>query len=119
MALKNYYSKSKYVRFIGCNKRLWLEKYKPEFMEEHNNEEVFINGNLIGDLAMGLFGPYYLAETADNNLKVQVTNTKDALERGEEVVCEAAFFFENNYCAVDILKKDPDGGYSIYEVPLQ
>ena len=113
--MKNYYSKSKFVSFYGCNKRLWLDTNKKEFKEEIKNEERLINGNLIGDLAMSLFGSYYLAETPDNDLAIQAKNTKMAIERGENVICEAAFLFDNHYCAVDILKKDDDG-YSVYEV---
>ena len=113
--MKHYYSKSKFVLFQGCSKRLWLEHYKKDEKIEVNNETQLINGNLIGDLAMGLFGDFYLAETKDNNLNIQAENTKKALVRNEKVICEAAFLYENHYCAVDILVKDSDG-YSVYEV---
>lgn len=112
----NFYSKSKFVLFHNCKKRLWLEKYKQDEKIEVFNEHVLIQGNKVGDLAMSLFGDYYLAETSDNNLAIQVENTKKAIENNERVICEAAFFFENNYCAVDILKKNEDGSYNIYEV---
>ena len=113
----NYFiSKSKYVRFISCNKRLWLDKYKKEYRENRINEGFFIHGNIVGELARDLFGDYYLAKTDDNDLLLQAENTKLALERGENVICEASFFFENNYCAVDILKRDENGCYSLYEV---
>lgn len=113
--MKHYYSKSKFVLFKGCNKRLWLDKYKENEKEEIHNETQLINGNLVGDLAMNLFGDYYLAETADNNLNIQTENTKKALDNGENVICEAAFIYKNHYCAVDILVRDEDG-YSVYEV---
>jgi hypothetical protein len=112
----NYYSKSKFVLFHGCKKRLWLEKYKKEEKLDVFNEQVLITGNKVGDLAMNLFGDYYLAETPDNDLMVQVENTKSAISQGENVICEAAFFFQNNYCAVDILKRNDDDTFSIYEV---
>ena len=38
--------------------------------------------------------------------KAMLARTKDALARGVEVICEAAFCNYNNYCAVDILKKE-------------
>lgn len=113
--MKNYYSKSKFVMFYGCHKRLWLEKYKEEYKEEIQNEERLVNGNLVGDLAMSLFGDYYLAETKENDLSKQASNTLEAIKRGEKVICEAAFILENHYCAVDILVCDGDG-YSVYEV---
>ena len=113
--MEHYYSKSKFVSFVGCHKRLWLEVFKKEEKEENNNTTQLENGNLVGDLAMNLFGNYYLAETSDNDLKIQTQNTLDAINRGEEVICEAAFTYLNHYCAVDILVKEDDG-YSVYEV---
>ena len=113
--MKHYYSKSKFVEFYGCHKRLWLEYNKPQEKREVNNEVQLINGNLVGDLAMSLFGDYFLAETTDNNLNVQAENTIKALEENVRVICEAAFLYKNHYCAVDILVNDGDG-YSIYEV---
>lgn len=111
-----YYSKSKYVKFTECNKRLWLEKNRPEEQEEQHNEAQCINGNMVGDLAMQLFGKYYLAETTPVNIPKQVENTRLALERNERIICEASFTNGNNYCAVDILKLEDDGSYSINEV---
>ena len=113
--MKHFYSKSKFVEFCGCHKKLWLEYFKPEEKKEVNNDAQLINGNLVGDLAMNLFGDYYLAETADNNLTLQAENTKRAIEQNLKVICEAAFLYKNHYCAVDILVNDGDG-YSIYEV---
>lgn len=111
-----YYSKSKYVTLCGCKRRLWLEKYKPEEKEEQEENQRLIVGNEIGDMAMGLFGDYYLAETDPIDIPKMVENTKEAIARGEGVICEAAFIYENNYCAVDILKVLPDKSVEIYEV---
>ena len=44
-----------------------------------------------------------------------LAKTQDALVRGVDVICEAAFSNYNNYCAVDILRKT-DAGYDFYEV---
>lgn len=111
-----YYSKSKYVMFTECHRRLWLEKYKQEEKEESKNQTQLINGNMVGDLAMQLFGDYYLAETKDNDIPQMIKNTQDALLRKEKVICEAAFSYNGCYCAVDILKLEDDNTYSINEV---
>ena len=37
------------------------------------------------------------------------------MNKGTENICEASFVYENNYCAVDILRKTKDG-WAIYEV---
>ena len=44
-----------------------------------------------------------------------IAKTQDALARGVEVICEAAFSNYNNYCAVDILRRT-SSGYDFYEV---
>ena len=47
--------------------------------------------------------------------KTMAAKTAEHLEMGTPVICEAAFIYYNNYCAVDILKKT-DAGYDFYEV---
>ena len=52
-----YLSKSKYCGLWQCPKIAWLRKYKPE--EVVIDESVLSRmeaGNVVGDLAMGLFG---------------------------------------------------------------
>jgi len=77
-------------------------------------------GNEFGDRAMGMFGPYeemtvYRPGTTIPDKKAMLANTEDALSRGVEVICEAAFCNYNNYCAADILRKT-EAGYDLYEV---
>jgi hypothetical protein len=111
-----YYSKSKYVLFNNCNRRLWLEKYKKEEMKEQGNQARLIAGNQVGDLAMNLFGDYYLAETNPIDINKMCENTINAINNNIKVICEAAFVYENNYCAVDILKVIDKNTVEIYEV---
>ena len=113
-------SKSRYTTFCQCEKVLWLKAYKSQ-------EEVIVsdrqlrleNGNRVGDLAMGLFGPYVEVTTLNldgsQNLDAMVAKTKEEMRKGTSVICEASFFYEGNYCAVDILCKT-DNGWAIYEV---
>lgn len=52
-------SKSRYVMFRQCEKALWLKVYNPEVaVVDQNRQKRFEDGNSVGDLAMGLFGPY-------------------------------------------------------------
>lgn len=49
-------SKSKYTKFCQCPKALWLGKNKPEEATiDAGVEARFAEGNVISDLAMGLF----------------------------------------------------------------
>lgn len=114
------FSKSRYVEFCQCPKLAWLAKYKPE--ERVIAESVqaqFDEGNVVGDLAMGLFGDFVeataFASDGKIDLSTMVESTKRFLSEGRSVITEASFNFDGLYCAVDILKKDGDG-YAIYEV---
>lgn len=118
--MKSYLSKSKYTAFHQCPKILWMKSYKPE--EETIDPSLrtrFEAGNEVGDLAMGLFGAFEEVTVTDSNgrldLKEMIRRTEDCLSRGVENICEASFFWDGNYCAVDILHRQGDG-YAIYEV---
>ncbi|MCR4965933.1 MAG: DUF2779 domain-containing protein [Bacteroidales bacterium] len=113
-------SKSKYTNFRKCPKCLWLGVYKPEEQViDASTEARFTAGNEVGDLAMGLFGPFteVSAYTPDGRLdvKAMLSHTQDCLDNEVENICEASFSFDGCFCAVDILHKQ-DGGYAIYEV---
>ena len=115
-----YFSKSKYTTFIQCPKMLWLQTYHPELAEVDASAQArMAKGNIVGDLAMGLFGAYEEMTATDGNGKIDrdkmVAKTQDALHRNVENICEAAFSHNGLYCAVDILHKEKDG-YAIYEV---
>ena len=62
-----------------------------------------------GDRAMSMFGDYeemtvYRPGTQIPDKKATAAKTAEHLEKGTPVICEAAFIYYNNYCAVDILK---------------
>ncbi|MBO5711946.1 MAG: DUF2779 domain-containing protein [Acholeplasmatales bacterium] len=112
-------SKSKYVSFIECPKRLWLSLFKPE-VEEKSEASIkrLEAGTKCGDLAMPIFGDYIDVTTYDGdhlNLKKMAMLTNEEIAKGTENICEASFFVDDLYCAVDILHKGNDG-WEIYEV---
>ena len=54
-----YFSKSKYCLAWQCPKLLWLSKFKPELKPEDPSLQArFDEGNVVGDLAMNLFGDF-------------------------------------------------------------
>jgi len=138
-------SKSRYTTFCQCPKALWLRIFKPDAATPDPSVEArFEQGNEVGDLAMQLFGPFVEVTTKNEdgslNLAAMIEKTKQEMEAGTEVICEASFSYlleqriENfnailgkecgplvkrrsisNYCAVDILRKTTDG-WAIYEV---
>ncbi len=114
-----YLSKSKYTGLWQCPKIAWLRQYKPEAATiDEMVEARFVAGNMVGDLAMGLFGDF-VEVTAYNGEKLDlpkmIEKTVIEMEKGTENICEASFSYNGLYCAVDILKKDGDG-WAIYEV---
>ncbi|MGN0450999.1 MAG: DUF2779 domain-containing protein [Acutalibacteraceae bacterium] len=114
-----YLSKSKYCGLWQCPKIAWLRKYKPqEVTVDASVESRMEAGNVVGDLAMGLFGDFVEVTAYDGdklNLSKMIGDTKTEMEKGTEVICEASFQYNGLYCAVDILKKE-NGGWAIYEV---
>ena len=75
---------------------------------------VLENGTKVGQLAKGLFGKY---ENIDfnENLNIMIDQTKKLLKNKPNIITEASFNYNNNFCSVDILKNDIDG-VEIYEV---
>ena len=89
-------SKSKYTLFCQCPKALWLRVYKPEAETPDPSVEArFEQGNEVGDLAMQLFGPFVEVTTKNEDgsldLAAMIEKTKQEMEAGTEVICEASF----------------------------
>lgn len=113
-------SKSRYTLFCQCPKALWMRVYKPDEAEvDEALQARFEQGNVVGDLAMGLFGDFkeVTVKKADGSLDLtkMIELTLQYMDEGVENICEASFNYEGNYCAVDILRK-VKGGWAIYEV---
>ncbi len=107
-------SKSRYTLGITCKKKLWLSIYKKEEAIDTGNDAVLENGNKVGDLARNLFGDYHLINF-DTNYQNMIDETNRYLEDKPNIICEASFSYDNNFCSVDILKNYIDG-VEIYEV---
>ncbi len=113
-------TKTDYMRGMQCPKMLWLDAHKrEERIIPPEVQEKLDEGNEFGDKAMGMFGPYVEVTTLKENgwldYSAMIEKTKECLENGTDVICEASFSNYGNYCAVDILRKT-ENGYEIYEV---
>ena len=105
-------SKSKYTTGVTCEKKLWLSCYKPEEAEETRN--IFLeSGKRVGEFARSLFGEYVLIENQEYPKMIEETNK--ALEKKNNIICEASFSYNGNFCSVDILR-NLEEGVEIYEV---
>ena len=117
-------SKSKYTTYCQCPKALWLRIYKPEEQIIAPSVQArFEAGSEVGELAKQLFGKSedvtsYMQisdGTQRLDLKAMIVKTQDCLNRNVDNIAEAAFSFDDCYCAVDIFHKTEEG-YAIYEV---
>ena len=114
-------TKTDFMRGMQCRKMLWLDKHKPKLrIISPEIQKRLDAGNDFGDRAMAMFGDYeemtvYLPGSQIPDTKAMVAKTAEHIEKGTSVICEAAFVYYNNYCAVDILRKT-DVGYDFYEV---
>ena len=112
-------TKSKYVDYMNCINRSWLDmNRKSEKIEEDLSENVYVKGGIeAGILARNLFGSFTLIDNNNGeSIEELVNRTRDALNNNHKVICEATFKYNDNICQVDILLKNEDGTYSIYEV---
>lgn len=109
-----YLSKSKYCRCVQCQKILWLEKYKPECATPEDKTVIFENGHKVGELAKGLFGDYEDIPF-DKTITPMIKQTEELMLKKPNVITEASFDYDHNFCSVDVLKNDVDG-VEIYEV---
>lgn len=114
-------TKTDFMRGMQCERMLWLDKHRPEkkIIPPDVRRRLFM-GNVFGDKAMGMLGPYeemtvYRPGTSMPDKEQMVQNTRLHLRKGTPVICEAAFEWQGNYCACDLLRKT-EQGYQMYEV---
>lgn len=111
---KECLSKSRYCKYIQCQKILWLRKYKPDKAVPADKDAVYESGRIVGELARNLFGKYENVEF-NEDLSKMIEKTNQFLKNKPNVIAEASFDYNNNFCSVDILKNNVDG-VEIYEV---
>lgn len=113
-------SKSKYVAYCQCPKLLWLSEYRSkEQTKDDKAESRLETGRKVGELARQYFAGTVSAivEYTDGsqNRQAMLKRTQELIANGTEVIAEAAFAYEGNYCAVDLLV-NCGSGWMIYEV---
>ena len=114
-------TKTDFMRGMQCRKMLWLDKHRPDLKVIPPEVQRRLDaGNDFGDRAMAMFGDFeemtvFRPGTTIPDKQAMVEKTAAHIAKGTQVICEAAFMYYNNYCAVDILRKT-DIGYDFYEV---
>ncbi len=118
-----YFSKSKFVSScIRCDKYAWLDRYKPEQKTPVDDftKSLFDNGHKVGELAKEYFkADVDVTAFKDNgriDLAEMIKKTEEHIKLGTKVIAEASFSFGGFFCSVDILIRNDDGSYNMYEV---
>lgn len=115
---KHILSKSTFIRGLQCSKSLYLYKNFIHLRDPLSAEQqsMFSRGNSVGELAQQLF-PGGIDPTAEKRFDTiaAVLKTRDLIEKGEEVIYEAAFQSDKVLVILDILVKRDDKWYA-YEV---
>jgi len=112
-------TKSNYVEFVSCPRALYYTKYNKDEAKELGDQakKRIDEGNLVNEFAHKIF-PNTVSVKKDPNcvdIKMQSEITKRLL-KDNNPIAEASFIFEDLFCAVDILVKNEDNSYDIYEV---
>lgn len=110
-------SKSKFLQGLQCHKALYLQTHHPELADPvpPSREAVLQAGTEVGELAQGLFPGGVLIPYEADDYDGQIIRTKAEMEKGTEVLYEAAFAYNGVFVKADILRRAP-GGWEIYEV---
>ncbi|MCD6526131.1 MAG: DUF2779 domain-containing protein [Desulfuromonas sp.] len=104
---------------MQCRKALWLKKNPPDFElpPRPELEARFAAGNAVGILAQQLFPGGTEVHFDGLPFSVQLARTKRLIDKGTNVIYEAAFSRGGVFVKVDILVRDGDS-WQIYEVKM-
>ena len=111
-------SKSLYTRGLQCTKSLWLKKYKQTVLAEPDDfaKAIFETGNKIGDLACALFPDGKEIPYNGTSFEEKIELTQKWLDEGIDNIYEATFKYDDILVMIDILHRNSDGSFEIYEV---
>ena len=108
--------------FMNCPKQYWLSKNRKDLEKPISDDA---RKHIEDGIKVGAFARTYIDNTfvatrkkSDGSLDIegQIEATKLALKNGYPCIAEASVQWKDLFCAVDLLKVDGDGGYSILEV---
>ncbi|HUX59777.1 MAG TPA: DUF2779 domain-containing protein [Ignavibacteriaceae bacterium] len=110
-------SKSSFIKGIQCDKQLYLYKYHYNWMDKvsESQQAIFNRGTNVGVLAQQLFANGTIATDDPRKSDEAVAKTKALIEKGCQVIYEAAFLYDNILVISDIIVKE-GRKWNIYEV---
>lgn len=111
-------SKSKYIIGRQCPKRLWLESHRRDLLTPPSpaRARVFSQGHEVGRLARERFPGGILISEDPLKWRVALAETTEALSAGARVLFEPCFFFDDTIARADVLSRNDNGSFDLYEV---
>jgi len=111
-------TKTDYLEYTFCKKNLWLKKHKPELFEDVElsdfEKKIIEEGNVADEEARNLFPGGVLV---DSHGQDAVDDTKQYLDKKQEILFQATFAEDAFFIRADILVYDKEkDGYELYEV---
>lgn len=108
-------TKSGFMSFLRCSCELWLVKQRPDLVPPTDPalQRIFDEGNVIDAWAQKLFPN---GVNVDGFGKPAAENTKKAIANGTTILLQPTFMTAKLSCRCDILTKNADGSWDIYEV---
>lgn len=108
-------SKSNFMQFLRCTCELWLAKQRPDLSPPTDPalQRIFDEGNVVDRWAQKLFPD---AVNVDGFGMPAAINTKKTIATGATALLQPTFMTSKISCRSDILTKNADGSWNIYEV---
>lgn len=103
------------MQFLRCSCELWLAKQRPDLVPPIDPalQRIFDEGNIVDKWAQRLFPD---GVNVDGFGKPAAENTKKAIANGATILLQPTFMTSQLSCRCDILTKNADGSWDIYEV---
>ncbi len=101
-----------------CVKLFYMQKFNKKALTEPSDFDKIImeEGVEVGKVARNCFGKYKLIDRDHYDPKMCADMTKVYMDMNTNAIAEASFIAGDLFCAVDVLLRNPEGGYDIYEV---
>lgn len=118
MASSHILSKSTFLKGLQCDKHLYLYKNNKELLDplSEMQQAIFSRGTDVGKLAQQLFpGGIDASPSSPKKFDESIKLTEELIKKGEQVIYEASFMFEQVLAAADIVVKKDDG-WKVFEV---
>lgn len=111
-------SKSQFTRGTQCLKSLWLYRERKDLQDSMTPDQqaIFDQGTEVGILAQQLFKRGVLIAYGHDQPALALEATQAAMDKGIGIIYEAAFLHDDVLVRADIIRRNTDGSWDLYEV---